>query len=66
MVYLGTSSSEYELPMPKTPTKNCKRDDRLRAQTLFFDAGWSKSDIALQLNLTLEQVKYALRHRVTP
>ena len=58
--------SEYEIPTPKTPYKNTRRDDRLRAQTLFFDAGWSKSDIALQLNLTLDQVKYALRHRVTP
>jgi hypothetical protein len=58
--------SEYEIPTPKTPTKNTKRDDRLRVQTLFFDAGWSKPQIALQLNLTLDQVKYALRHRVTP
>jgi len=58
--------SEYEVPKPKTPTKDTTRDQRIRVQTLFFDAGWSKPQIALQLNLTLNQVKYALRHRVTP
>ena len=58
--------SDYEIPTPKTPYKNTTRDDRLRVQTLFFDAGWSKPEIALQLNLTIDQVKYALRHRVTP
>ncbi len=58
--------SFYEIPTPKTPTKDCTRDQRLRAQTLYFDAHWTKAEIALQLNLTIDQVKYALRHRVTP
>jgi hypothetical protein len=58
-------SSEYSVPTPKTPIKNTTRDQRIRAQTLFFDAGWSKPQIALQLDLTLDQVKYALRHRTT-
>ncbi|KAL2068086.1 hypothetical protein VTL71DRAFT_16184 [Oculimacula yallundae] len=56
----------YEVPTPKTPYRNCTRDDRLRAQTLYFYAGWSKDDIALQLNLTPGQVQYAISHRLTP
>jgi hypothetical protein len=39
MVYFGTSLSKYKLPTPKTPAKNYKRDDRLRVQTLYFNAG---------------------------
>jgi hypothetical protein len=54
------------IPTPKTPTKNYTRDDRLRIQTLFFHAGFTKEEIFLQLNLFLDQVKYALSHRVTP
>lgn len=57
---------EYDVPIPKVKGKNCTRDDRLRIHTLFFIAGWSKPQIALQLNLSLDQVKYALQHRVTP
>jgi hypothetical protein len=40
---------QYLIPTPKTPTKhkNLTRDDRLRIQTLFFDAGWTKDQIAL-------------------
>lgn len=56
---------EYSIPTPKSQYY-CTRDDRLRVQTLFFHAGFSKDEIALQLNLTLRQVKYALAHRVTP
>jgi len=59
-------SSEYSVSTPKTPIKNTTRDEMIRAQILFFDAGWSKPQIALQLDLILDQVKYALRHRVTP
>ena len=66
MTYFGNSTSDYDIPTPKTPAKNYKRDDRLRVQTLFFDAGWSTTNIALQLNLTFDQVKYALRRRITP
>lgn len=59
--------SLHSIPTPKTLTKkNCTRDDRLRIQTLFFHAGFTKEEICLQLNLTLDQVKYALSHRVTP
>ena len=58
--------AEYYIPTPKTPTQDTTRDERLRAQTLFFDAGWSKPQIAFQLDLTLDQVKYALRNRITP
>ena len=54
------------IPTPKTPCKETSRDERLRIQTLYFDAGWTQADIALQLNLTLGQVKYALAHRITP
>lgn len=57
---------QYSIPTPKTPTKDCNRDDRLRAQTLYFTAKWTVDEIALQLNLTRDQVKYALRHRITP
>lgn len=65
--YLSTDTPpEYEVPTPKTPTRDCNRDQRLRAQTLYFDAKWRVDEIALQLNLTIDQVKYALRHRVTP
>jgi transposase len=64
----STSTSEYEIPTPKTPlrNRNCTRDERLRVQTLYRHAGWSRDDIALQLNLTPRQVDYALTHRVTP
>jgi hypothetical protein len=54
------------IPTPKTPTKDCSRDDRIRIQTLYFDANFTQAQIALQLNLTLNQVRYALCHRVTP
>ena len=56
----------YEVPTPKTPQRNCTRDERLRVQTLYLHAGWSKDDIALQLNLTPGQVQYAISHRLTP
>lgn len=56
------------MPTPKTPTKgrNTTRDERLQVQTLFRHAKWNPTEIALQLNLTLDQVTYALQHRVTP
>ena len=63
---MSQSASEYDSLCPKTPQHNCTRDDRLKVQTLFFHAGWTKDQIALQLNLSLRQVKYALAHRVTP
>ena len=57
---LDFSTSEYEIPTPKTPRRNCTRDERLRAQTLYLHAGWSKDDIALQLNLTWNCSVYAI------
>ena len=73
-------ASEYSIPTPKTPQKSCTRDDHLRIQTLFFQAGWTKDEIALQLNLSirlkrscqfvfsliLRRVVDALHHRLTP
>src|ERR1700733_6422153 len=64
--YSISQSSEYSIPTPKTPQKLCTRDDHLRIQTLFFNASWTKDDIALQLNVSLRQIKYALNHRLTP
>lgn len=59
---------ELSIPTPKTPIKgrNTTRDERIRIQTLFFEANWGISSIALQLNLTPDQVRYAIRHRLTP
>lgn len=57
--------SEYSIPTPKA-RYHCTRDDCLKIQTLFFYAGWTKSQIALQLNLIERQIKYALAHLVTP
>ena len=53
-------------PTPKTPRKDCSRDDRLRVQTLYFDAGWTQDQIVLQTGLSRGQVQYALSHRITP
>ena len=58
--------SSISIPTPKTPHKSTSRDDRLRIETLYFDANWTQPEIALQLNLTLNQIKYALAHRLTP
>ena len=69
-LYFSTSEleSEYNIPTPKTPQRHPEstRDIRLKVQTLYLHAGWTKDDIALQLNLTPAQVQYAIRHRVTP
>ena len=51
----------YYVPTPKTPVHQTTRDDRLRIQTLFYEAGWDIDDIILQLNFT-RQVLYALKH----
>ena len=58
--------SSISIPTPKTPHKPTSRDDRLRIETLYFDTNWTQPEIALQLNLTLNQIKYALAHRLTP
>jgi hypothetical protein len=62
-------ASEFSIPTPKTPTKhkNLTRDDRLCIQTLFFHAGFTKDQIALQLpHVSIDQIKYAISHRLTP
>jgi hypothetical protein len=56
----------YSIPTPKTPSKQTSRDVRIRVHTLYFDAGFTQDEIALQLNLTRRQVQYALAHRITP
>jgi hypothetical protein len=58
--------TSYYVPTPKTPRKQCTRDDRLRIQTLYFTAGFTQDEIALQLCLTRDQVRYALAHCLTP
>jgi hypothetical protein len=56
-----------DIPTPKTPTfRNTTRDERLRAQTLYFEANFTIDQIALQINLTRDQVRYAIAHRITP
>ena len=58
---------ESSIPTPKTLRKHAAtRDDRLRIETLYFEANWSVDDICLQLNITRNQVYYALSHRLTP
>ncbi|KAH8587048.1 hypothetical protein B0O99DRAFT_642837 [Bisporella sp. PMI_857] len=57
----------YHIPTPKTPKKpDCTRDDRLRIQTLYYEAGFTQDQICLQTGFTLSQVRYALAHRLTP
>jgi len=59
----------YYIPTPKQPyipRHETSRDDRLRIQTLYYDAKWIINDIILQTNLTRRQVEYALHHRLTP
>jgi hypothetical protein len=57
--------SIFRIPTPKTSPYTTSRDDRLRIQTLHFEAGWEINDIILQLNLTYRQVEYALEYRST-
>ncbi|RFU33865.1 hypothetical protein B7463_g2519, partial [Scytalidium lignicola] len=68
--YLSLSESSddeiYEIPTPKSKRPDCTRDQRLKIQTLYLQAGWSKDDIMLQLNVTRRQIQYALAHRLTP
>jgi hypothetical protein len=59
-------NTELYVPTPKTPQCNCTRDERLCIQTLFLYTGWSKDDIALQLNVTPDQIRYALAYCITP
>ncbi|EPE35500.1 Homeo [Glarea lozoyensis ATCC 20868] len=58
--------SQYSVPTPKTPRKQLSRDDRLRIETLYFDANFTQAQIALQLNISPRQVGYTLSYRLTP
>lgn len=60
-------NSLYSVPTPKQPRSDeLTRDARLRVQTLFFDANFTRDDIVLQTGYTYRQVCEALRHRLTP
>lgn len=63
---MDSQDSMYSIPTPKTPRKQLSRDDRLRVETLYFDANFTQAQIALQLNISLRQIRYALSHRLTP
>jgi hypothetical protein len=57
----------YRIPIPKVPTsQELSRDDRLRIQTLFFDAHFTRSEILFRTSYSYDQVCYALRHSLTP
>ncbi|PQE33422.1 transposable element tc1 protein [Rutstroemia sp. NJR-2017a WRK4] len=56
--------SEYSIPTPKLQYHG-NSDDRLRIYTLFYQARFTKDQIALQLNLTIRQIEYALQHQLT-
>jgi hypothetical protein len=62
----GLMEALYNILIPKTLKKQTSRDDRLRIETLYFDAGFTLDQIALQLNLTKRQIQYALSHQLTP
>jgi hypothetical protein len=59
-------ATTYPIPVPKQKSPELTRDQRLRIQTLFFDANFTREQIALQTGHTYDQVCYAIRHRLTP
>lgn len=59
--------AQYYIPTPKqNSSQELSRDDRLRIQTLYFDAGFIRDQICLQIGCTYQQVCYALQNRLTP
>ncbi len=56
----------YRIPTPKQSRKELSRDDRLRIQTLFCDAGWTCTQISFRAGISYGQIQYTLRHRITP
>jgi hypothetical protein len=59
--------SIFRVPVLKQPKRpELTRDDRLRIQTLFFDANFIRSQIYLQTNYTYDQVCYVIQYRFTP
>jgi hypothetical protein len=59
-------ATTYQIPVPKQKHPELTRDQRLRVQTLFFDANYTRDQICLQTGYTYDQVCYAIRHRLTP
>lgn len=58
--------STFRVPVPKQRHPELTRDDRLRIQTLFFDANFTRDQICLQTGYTYDQVCHAIQHRLTP
>lgn len=56
----------YQVPTSKQIARQCNRDERLQVHTLYNITGYERDEICLQLNLTPDQVRYALTHRLTP
>jgi hypothetical protein len=54
----------HQIPVPKQP--ELTRDQKLRIQTLFFDANFTRDQICLQTGHSYRQVCYAIQHRLTP
>jgi hypothetical protein len=59
-------ATTYQIPVPKQKHPELTRDQRLRVQTLFFDANYTRDQICLQTGYTYDQVCYAISHRLTP
>jgi hypothetical protein len=54
----------HQIPVPKQP--ELTRDQKLRIQTLFSDANFTRDQICLQTGHSYRQVCYAIQHRLTP
>ena len=61
----STNSSNRPSTPPPPAVNDTTRDQRLQIQTL-HDVGLSYTQIQKQLGLTLRQIQYAARHRITP
>jgi hypothetical protein len=57
--------TEYHVPTPTKRSLETDRETQLQIYTLYNIAGWKIDDIALQLNLTLRQVRKAFYTRLT-
>lgn len=58
-------TSDFTVPLPKQGKKQLSRDDRLRIQTLVFDANFTRDQICLPIGYSYKEVCYALKHRLT-
>jgi hypothetical protein len=59
-------ATTYLLLVPKQNHPELTRDQRLRVQTLFFDATYTPDQICLQIGYSYDQICYAIKHRLTP